>query len=152
MHARRIGPFTVSAVSLGCMNLSHAYGVPPPPEQAEAVLHRALDLGVTLFDTAALECEQLAQLDSKDMDHACWGQLARTLARHLARAEVRGVVITHGTDTLEELDAKYIRRGMPRFHPDNYARNLKLGVNQLSRSTRSCCATASSPPKPCSAR
>ena len=51
---RRIGPFTVSAVSLGCMNLSHAYGAPPPPAQAEALLQRALDLGVTMFDTAAL--------------------------------------------------------------------------------------------------
>ncbi|MBX3642623.1 MAG: aldo/keto reductase [Rubrivivax sp.] len=54
MQARRIGPFTVSAVSLGCMNLSHAYGAPPPPAQAEALLHRALDLGVTMLDTAAL--------------------------------------------------------------------------------------------------
>jgi aryl-alcohol dehydrogenase-like predicted oxidoreductase len=51
---RRIGPFTVSAVSLGCMNLSHAYGAPPPPEAAERLLHRALDLGVSMFDTAAL--------------------------------------------------------------------------------------------------
>ena len=54
LPSRRIGPFTVSAVSLGCMNLSHAYGAPPPPAQAEALLRRALDLGVTMFDTAAL--------------------------------------------------------------------------------------------------
>ena len=54
LPSRRIGPFTVSAVSLGCMNLSHAYGAPPPPAQAEALLLRALDLGVTMFDTAAL--------------------------------------------------------------------------------------------------
>ena len=54
MRQRRIGPFEVSAVSLGCMNLSHAYGAPPPPEQAQALLHRALDQGVTMFDTAAL--------------------------------------------------------------------------------------------------
>ena len=54
MQGRRIGPFTVSAVSLGCMNLSRAYGTPPPPGQAQARLLRALDLGVTMFDTAAL--------------------------------------------------------------------------------------------------
>jgi aryl-alcohol dehydrogenase-like predicted oxidoreductase len=36
------------------MNLSHAYGVPPSLEDARAVLHRALDLGVVHFDTAAL--------------------------------------------------------------------------------------------------
>lgn len=36
------------------MNLSHAYSVPPPFELAERLLLRALDLGVTHFDTAAL--------------------------------------------------------------------------------------------------
>ncbi|MEO7127655.1 MAG: aldo/keto reductase, partial [Rhodoferax sp.] len=54
MQQRQLGPFTVSAIGLGCMNLSHAYGVPPAPEQAEKVLLTALDAGVTLFDTAAL--------------------------------------------------------------------------------------------------
>ncbi|MFT3720470.1 aldo/keto reductase [Pseudorhodoferax sp.] len=54
MQERTIGPFTVSAIGLGCMNLSHAYGVPPPADQAERVLLQALDAGVTLFDTAAL--------------------------------------------------------------------------------------------------
>jgi aryl-alcohol dehydrogenase-like predicted oxidoreductase len=54
VNQRRIGPFEVSAISLGCMNLSHAYGAPPPPDVAERLLLRALDLGVTMFDTAAL--------------------------------------------------------------------------------------------------
>ena len=54
MQQRHIVPFTVSALGLGCMNLSHAYGVPPAPEQAERLLLAALDAGVTLFDTAAL--------------------------------------------------------------------------------------------------
>ncbi|MFI1381963.1 aldo/keto reductase [Embleya sp. NPDC020886] len=54
-HApRRIGPFEVSAIGLGCMNLSHAYGVPPTREDAETLLHTAVEAGVTLFDTAAL--------------------------------------------------------------------------------------------------
>jgi len=51
---RTIGQFQVSAIGLGCMNLSHAYGTPPAPEDAAALLLRALDLGVDLFDTAAL--------------------------------------------------------------------------------------------------
>lgn len=49
-----------------------------------------------------LECEQVAQLDSKDMDFATWRVLAQRVAHHLARPEVAGIVITHGTDTLEE--------------------------------------------------
>jgi aryl-alcohol dehydrogenase-like predicted oxidoreductase len=51
---RRLGPFSVAPIGLGCMNLSHAYGVPPPPDDAARLLLRALDLGVTHFDTAAL--------------------------------------------------------------------------------------------------
>jgi L-asparaginase len=50
----------------------------------------------------AIEAESLAQLDSCDMDHATWVRLALAVQRHLARPEVAGVVITHGTDTLEE--------------------------------------------------
>lgn len=54
MKTRRLGPFNVSAIGLGCMNLSHAYGQPPSFEAARALLLHALDRGVTLFDTAAL--------------------------------------------------------------------------------------------------
>jgi hypothetical protein len=54
MHARRIGSAEVAAIGFGCMNLSHAYGAPPAPEQAKRVLFRALDLGVTHLDSAAL--------------------------------------------------------------------------------------------------
>ena len=49
-----------------------------------------------------LEAVQVAQIDSKDMSWAVWRQLAQALQRHLARDDVAGVVITHGTDTLEE--------------------------------------------------
>ncbi len=46
--------------------------------------------------------EQVAQIDSKNMDAAVWQRLAGRAAHHLARADVCGVVVTHGTDTLEE--------------------------------------------------
>jgi aryl-alcohol dehydrogenase-like predicted oxidoreductase len=54
MDKRRVGPFEVSAIGLGCMSLSHAYGPPPPREQAERVLKGALDAGYTFLDTAAV--------------------------------------------------------------------------------------------------
>ncbi|WEJ99578.1 MAG: aldo/keto reductase [Candidatus Sphingomonas phytovorans] len=51
---RRIGPFSVSAIGLGAMGLSHAYDIAPSAEDGARLLNRALDLGVTLIDTAAL--------------------------------------------------------------------------------------------------
>ncbi len=49
-----------------------------------------------------LEWEQVAQVDSKDMGWPVWQALTAALARVLAREDVAGVVVTHGTDTLEE--------------------------------------------------
>ncbi len=50
---RRLGPqgLEVSALGLGCMGMSQSYGMPDDCESV-ATLHRALELGVTLFDTA----------------------------------------------------------------------------------------------------
>ena len=75
----------------------------------DGVGYSAAQLGVAQLVAAVpalaalpLECEQVAQLDSKDMDFAIWQRLAQRAAFHLARADVAGVVVTHGTDTLEE--------------------------------------------------
>jgi aryl-alcohol dehydrogenase-like predicted oxidoreductase len=54
VYTRNLGPFQVSTIGLGCMGLSHAYGTPPDPGAAAQVLLKALDLGYTFFDTAAL--------------------------------------------------------------------------------------------------
>lgn len=53
LPSRRLGGsgLTVSALGLGCMSMSDAYG-PADVQEAEATLLRALELGVTLFDTA----------------------------------------------------------------------------------------------------
>jgi L-asparaginase len=49
-----------------------------------------------------LQAEQVAQIDSKDMDAEVWRALAARCAHWLAQADVRGIVVTHGTDTMEE--------------------------------------------------
>jgi aryl-alcohol dehydrogenase-like predicted oxidoreductase len=54
MKRRKLGPFEIAEIGLGCMNLSHAYGIPPSPEQGRALLRKALDLGIDHFDTASL--------------------------------------------------------------------------------------------------
>ena len=53
MQTRKVGPFEVNAIGLGCMSMSHAYGTPDVAE-AEVALHKALDIGYNFLDTAAL--------------------------------------------------------------------------------------------------
>lgn len=48
---RRLGPLRVSPLGLGCMGMSAVYGR-PDEASSKATLQRALDRGVTLFDTA----------------------------------------------------------------------------------------------------
>ena len=56
MEQRKLGKqgLSVGAIGLGCMGMSHAYGDPQDRSEAESIatIHRALDLGVTLLDTA----------------------------------------------------------------------------------------------------
>ncbi len=51
MRHTRLGELEVSVVGLGCMSMSQAYGAADPAE-SERTLLRALELGITFFDTA----------------------------------------------------------------------------------------------------
>jgi L-asparaginase len=77
--------------------------------QSDLIGYTAAQIGIASLVAALpellelnLEFEQLAQLDSKDMDFATWDRLAVRVQAALDDAAIAGVVITHGTDTLEE--------------------------------------------------
>ena len=55
-----------------------------------------------VLDGAELVAEQVAQIDSKDLDDTHWFALALRVDQYLGQPDVAAVVITHGTDTLEE--------------------------------------------------
>lgn len=68
----------------------------------EALLQGALLPAIEADEPLCWMCEQVAQVDSKDMDFAVWAALAKRCQHHLSDPQVGGLVITHGTDTLEE--------------------------------------------------
>ncbi|MCG2593375.1 asparaginase [Ramlibacter sp. XY19] len=70
--------------------------------QAAQVGVQHLLQGVPALAGWQLQAEQVAQIDSKDMDFAVWVALAQRCAHWLAQEDVGGIVITHGTDTMEE--------------------------------------------------
>ena len=55
-----------------------------------------------LANVAQISGQNLFSLNSKDMGPAQWQLLARTISEEVSRKDVSGVVVTHGTDTLEE--------------------------------------------------
>jgi aryl-alcohol dehydrogenase-like predicted oxidoreductase len=107
VQQRRIGDVTVSAIGLGAMPLSTKEDR-PSPEEAEAVVHAALDAGVTLIDTA----------DAYAADEAEFGHNEELVARALrSYGDPPGVLVaTKGGHTRRgrdwELDGTpaYLRR------------------------------------------
>ena len=78
-------------------------------DPGDNLAYRAAQIGVESIVAAIpalaafdLQTEQVAQIDSKDMTLDIWRRLAASVAYHVDRSDVAGVVITHGTDTLEE--------------------------------------------------
>jgi L-asparaginase len=55
-----------------------------------------------LKDLAVVNGEQIASIGSQDMNDAVWIKLARRVNELQAKADVDGIVVTHGTDTMEE--------------------------------------------------
>ncbi|WP_370530010.1 MULTISPECIES: asparaginase [Ramlibacter] len=93
------------------------------PSAADHVGYQAAQLGVDrllegLPGLAGLQvvAEQVAQIDSKDMEPAVWRDLAGRCAHWLAQPDVQGIVVTHGTDTLEET-AYFLHRVLPAAKP-----------------------------------
>ncbi|WP_322053808.1 asparaginase [Paraburkholderia bannensis] len=80
------------------------------PDAANTAGYQAGVIGVAqllaavpgLDAVAQIHAEQVASVDSKDMSFALWTTLVQRVNELLASDDIDGVVITHGTDTLEE--------------------------------------------------
>lgn len=54
MRTRKLGNIEVSAIGMGCMGFTHAYGAAPEEKESIRLVHRAFDLGCNFFDTAEM--------------------------------------------------------------------------------------------------
>ena len=88
METRILGKdLTVSAVGLGCMGFSHAYGAPTDEKEAIRLLRRAFDLGYTFFDTA----EVYGTADDPHVNEELVGKALADVKQHVVIATKFGL-------------------------------------------------------------
>ncbi len=121
MPLRKLGPYQVSAVSMGCMNFAHAYGVPPAEDYAHRLLHRALDVGYTMLDTAALYGFGLSE---QIMGRALKGQRSRYTL--ISKGGMAGVKFPDSVKRVIDGSPAAIRRDC-----ENSLKNLQTDVIDL---------------------
>jgi aryl-alcohol dehydrogenase-like predicted oxidoreductase len=99
MELRRLGTsgLTVSAIGLGCMGMSQSYGTPDDAESIRTI-HRALDLGVTLIDTA--------DSYAKGANERLVGSAIRARRDEVVLASKFGLVPPPGGGTATHVDAR----------------------------------------------
>src|SRR4051812_31021067 len=61
-----------------------------------------IDAVPQMKDLATITGEQVVNIGSQDMNDEVWLKLAKKINERLASGEVDGIVVTHGTDTMEE--------------------------------------------------
>jgi aryl-alcohol dehydrogenase-like predicted oxidoreductase len=105
IEQRKLGTqgLTVSAIGLGCMGMSDAYGVPDNLESV-ATIHEAIALGATFLDTA----EQYGPYDNEIL----LGQALRGRRHHVTLATKFGFQIENGEVTGLNSRPEHIRKAV----------------------------------------
>lgn len=114
MKTRQIGQLTVSAVGLGCMGFSHAYGNPASDEDAVKMIRRAYDeLGCTFFDTAEMYVGRKAD-GMLSVNETLVGAALKDVRNHVVIATKCGIRLAQGTSGAPVPDGrpKNIRRAL----------------------------------------
>jgi aryl-alcohol dehydrogenase-like predicted oxidoreductase len=119
MDQRMLGQLEVSAIGLGCMPMSWAYNVADAdPAEVEATLHRAIELGITLLDTADVYGPRTNE---------------EIIREYVVRAGLRDRVVIATKAGLVPLDATtYGRNGTPEHIRDACDASLqRLGIDTI---------------------
>ena len=123
-HHRRIGQFTVSSIGLGAMPLSTGGSTTPSHDEAVAVVHAALDAGITLIDTADIYAPSW---DTMGHNESIVAEALRTWAGDASNV----VVATKGGITRAEGE-RWGRDGSPAYIREAVERSReRLGVDAI---------------------
>jgi aryl-alcohol dehydrogenase-like predicted oxidoreductase len=117
MKKRQLGALEVSAIGLGCMGMSQSYG-PADEQESLATIHRAIDLGVTLFDTA--------EVYGPFVNEELLGRALRGRREGLVIATKFGFRIENGRMTGVDSHPEHIRQAV-----DGSLRRLGIGTIDL---------------------
>lgn len=98
MQKRKIGNLEVSAIGLGCMGMSHGYGEPADKKEMISLIHRAIDLGTTFFDTA--------EVYGPFINEELVGEALKPYKNEVVIATKFGIKIENGKHYKQILDAK----------------------------------------------
>lgn len=107
MEQRTLGNLEVSAMGLGCMGMSHAYGTVSTKEEAQALLNKAMDLGCNFFDTA----EVYGTADDPHHNEKLLGELLKTHRNHVKIASKCGLRFD---ETVKTVNKPLIPDGRPK--------------------------------------
>ena len=111
----------VSAVGLGCMGFTHAYGIPANKEESIKAIHEAVDYGYTFFDTAECYVEKNAD-DVLERNEDLVGEALKPFRNQIKLASKFGVTITEKglvTDSRPETIRKAIEGSLSRLQTDH---------------------------------
>ena len=121
MKDRTLGSdLVVSEIGLGCMGMSHAYGAPADEDQMIELIHDAVELGCTFFDTA----EVYGTADDPHMNEELVGKALRPLRDEVVIATKFGIHF--------DLDDNKANHGLvPDASPDSIRRSLEGSLERL---------------------
>ena len=122
MNKRILGKdLEVSAVGLGCMGFTHAYGLPADKEESKRAIAEAVDFGYTFFDTAECYVEKNAA-GELERNEDLVGEALKPYRNTIKLASKFGVTITDKglvTDSRPETIRKSIDGSLQRLQTDH---------------------------------
>jgi len=110
----------VSAIGLGCMGISHAYGTPSTEKEATELIEKAIDLGCTFFDTA----EVYGTADNPHHNEELIGKILKKHRDHVVIATKFGI----GFDT----ESKTVNKSLiPNSKPEVIRKSVENSLRRL---------------------